>query len=67
MKILSLSEAEALKNVLYPGDGWSIWEQRARYLTEVRLLYKKGFSICVGENVLWDNTKEMMKDLTGEA
>ena len=63
MKILSLEEAEQLKKVIHSGEGWSVWEQRAKWLFHVRELYGKGFAICVPEDVLWDNFKERTKDL----
>ena len=66
MKILTLEEAEKLKAVIHPGDGWSVWEARARYLTNVRELYGKGFAICIPENILWDDFKERTKDLGGK-
>ena len=63
MKILSLKDAEKLKVVIHPGDSWTIWECRAKYLVEIRELYGKGFAICVPEDVLWDDFKERTKDL----
>lgn len=63
MKILILKEAEQLKKVLYPEEGWTSWEKRARYLVEIRELYGKGFAVCVPENILWDDFESKMKDL----
>ena len=63
MKILSLPEAEQLKKVLYPEEGWEHWIKRARWLSEARELYGKGFAICVPENILWDDFKGKIKDL----
>lgn len=68
MRILNLSEAEKLIRVIIPEDESQIdttWQNRAKLLFWIRQIYKKGFSICVGENVLWDNTPERTKDLTG--
>ena len=63
MKTLTLPEAEKLKVVMHPGEGWGVWEARARYLVEIRELYNHGFAICVPEDVLWDDFKKRTKDL----
>jgi len=64
--VLSLSEAEKLKDIIHPGDGYDESIERYRYLVEIRELYGKGFAICVTENVLWDDFKGKMKDLGGK-
>jgi len=64
VKTLTLEEAEKLKVVIHPGDSWTIWECRAKYLVEIRELYGKGFAICVPENILWKSFREMFDDLT---
>ena len=69
MRILSLSEAEKLIKVIVPEDESQMdttWRNRAKCLFWIRQIYKKGFSICVGENVLWESTKELIKDLMGD-
>ena len=63
MKVLTLPEAEKLKVVMHPGEGWTAWEARAQYLVEIRELYDHGFSVCVPEDVLWDDFREKIKDL----
>ena len=65
MRVLSLSEAEKLKDIIHPGDGYDESIERYRYLVEIRELYGKGFAICIPENILWENFREMFDDLTG--
>lgn len=57
MEVLTLKEAEQLEKVLYKKN------EPNHYLTEIRKLYFHGFSVCVPENILWNNFREMMQDL----
>lgn len=57
MEVLTLKEAEQLERVLYKKN------EQNHYLTEIQKLYFHGFSVCIPENILWNNFREMMQDL----